>query len=124
MLGEHKGFTETHQVAVDVSGLGGGAPAAEKLEQANIILNKNMLPWDTPDMIKNPSGLRIGVQEVTRIGMKEEEMREIAQFMARVLLKEEEPAKVSKDVIEFRKQFQKVHYTFPVEPRLLEKLML
>ena len=124
VLGEHKGFTETHQVAVDVSGLGGGAPAAEKLEQANIILNKNMLPWDTPDMIKNPSGLRIGVQEVTRIGMKEEEMREIARFMARVLLKKEELTKVRKDVIEFRKQFQKVHYTFPVEPELLGKLLL
>ena len=38
---EHKGFTESHQVVIDVSKIGGGTTIAEKLESANIILNKN-----------------------------------------------------------------------------------
>jgi len=114
VLCEDKGFTQSHQVVVDVRDLGGGAKAAELLEQANIILNKNLLPYDPPDAIKNPSGLRIGVQEMTRFGMKESEMEVIAEFFERVLIKREDPAKVRKDVIEFRSHFTEVKYTFDI----------
>ncbi len=125
VLGEGYGFTETHQVLVDVREQGGGAYSAERLEEANIIVNKNMLPWDTPDMIKNPSGLRIGVQELTRIGMREDEMIQVAQFFEKVLIKKEDPAEVRKEVVEFRKNFQEVHYTFKVDTReLADKLSL
>lgn len=122
VLGENKGFTQTHQVAVDVSALGGGAFAAKALEEANIIVNKNMLPWDTPDMIKNPSGLRIGVQEITRIGMKEDDMEIIASFFERVLIKKEDPMSVKKDVIEFRKQFNEITYAFNLTKEQYDKL--
>ncbi len=124
VLAPHKGFTETHQVAVDVSELGGGAPVAEKLEEANIILNKNMLPWDTPDKIKNPSGIRIGVQEVTRLGMKEGEMEEIAELMYRVVLRGEDPAAVRKRVVELRSRFTEVKYTFPLAKDVINRLRL
>jgi len=115
VLCEDKGFTRSHQVVVDVRNLGGGAKAAELLEQANIILNKNLLPYDPPDAIKNPSGLRIGVQEMTRFGMKESEMEVIAEFFERVLIKGEDPSKVRKDVIEFRSRFTEVKYTFDID---------
>ncbi len=110
VLCEHKGFTESHQIAVDVRGYGGGDAVAKKLEKANIITNKNMLSFDkTP---KEPSGIRLGVQELTRIGMKESEMREIASFIRRVVIEEEDENKIKEEVIELRKGFQQAQYCF------------
>jgi len=45
VLCENKGFTESHQVVADVSDIGGGTKVAEAFEKANIIINKNLLPW-------------------------------------------------------------------------------
>ena len=114
VIGEGKGYTKSHQVIVDVSELheAGGGWAAPLLEEAGIILNKNLLPWDPLEKVNTPSGLRIGVQEMTRVGMMEDDMKEIARFMRRTLLDKEDPKKVEKDVFEFRKQFQKVYYSF------------
>ncbi len=111
VIGEHLGYTRSHQVLVDVRDLGRGAKAAKLLEEANIIVNKNLLPWDPPEAVKDPSGLRLGVQEMTRFGMGRDEMKQIAELIARVLIKKEEPEKVRKDVIEFRKNYVKVRYT-------------
>jgi glycine hydroxymethyltransferase len=74
------GFTRSHQIAVDVSGFGGGVAVALRLEERDIIVNYNMLPGDQDP--RNPSGLRVGVQEMTRFGMKEAEMGELAALMA------------------------------------------
>lgn len=112
VVGEALGFTKSHQVAVDVSSCGGGAHAAKLLEEANIIVNKNMLPWDSPESVNDPSGLRMGTQEMTRYGMREGDMEELALFMKRVLLDKEDPALVKKDVTDFRKQFLRVGYAF------------
>ena len=60
----------------------------------------------------HPSGIRIGVPETTRLGMKESEMKEIAKFIKRVIVEKQDPAIVRNDVADFRKQFQKVHYAF------------
>lgn len=111
VIGEQLGYTRSHQVLVDVRDLGGGAKAAKLLEDANIIVNKNLLPWDPPEAVKDPSGLRLGVQEMTRFGMGRDEMKVIAEFMARVLLKGEEPEKVRRDVVEFRGNYLRVQYT-------------
>jgi glycine hydroxymethyltransferase len=73
------GFTRSHQIAVDVSGFGGGVTAARRLEEQDIIVNYNMLPGDQDP--RSPSGLRVGVQEMTRFGMKEAEMGELATLM-------------------------------------------
>ena len=54
----------------------------------------------------------MGSIEVTRLGMREEEMETIADFMARVLIEKEAPAKVLEDVIEFRQSYQKLYYCF------------
>jgi glycine hydroxymethyltransferase len=114
VIGEDKGYTKSHQVIVDVSDLheAAGGWAAPLLEQAGIILNKNLLPWDPLEKVNTPSGLRIGVQEMTRVGMMEDDMKEIAHFFKRVLIDREDPKKVEKDVFEFRRQFQKVYYSF------------
>jgi len=127
VVAENKGYTMSHQVVVDVKELGGGAKAAKLLEEANIILNKNMLPWDRPEDIKNPSGLRIGVQEVTRWGMKEDDMKVIAEFMKKVIIDRKDPKEVGKEVIEFRKNYLEIHYALKItgdEEKELLKLML
>ena len=112
VLCEHKGFTKSHQVVVDVSGIGGGRKLAESFEEANIIINKNLLPWDSLKKTGNPSGIRIGVQEVTKVGMKESEMKEIAELMKKIALDDEKPEKVKEEVLSLKENFSKVHYCF------------
>jgi len=112
VLCEHKGFTESHQIAVNVIKYGGGAEVAEKLEDGGIILNKNLLPGDKDPA--DPTGIRLGVQELTRLGMKESEMKEIASLIERVVRAEADAdvRKVKEEVLELRKGFQDVGYCF------------
>jgi glycine hydroxymethyltransferase len=110
VLCEHLGFTESHTIVVDVEEFQGGAKVAKDLESANIILNKNLLPWDSNPV--KPCGIRIGSQELTRIGMKENEMREVAELIARVVVKGEPPETVKASVVELKRQYTKVHYCF------------
>jgi len=114
VLGEHKGFTESHVVLIDITKHGDGGTIEEQLEKANIIINRNLLPWDIKEgrHFMHPGGIRLGTSEVTRLGMKESEMVEIAEFIKRVVIDKEDVAKVKKDVAEFRKNYQKVHYCF------------
>jgi glycine hydroxymethyltransferase len=104
-----RGFTRSHAIALDVTQFGGGKDCAQLLEDANIICNKNMLPSDTSSV--RPSGLRLGTQELTRTGMKESEMKEVAKLIARVL-KKEDPKKVKEDVKALKKDFTTIKYCF------------
>jgi glycine hydroxymethyltransferase len=106
---EHLGFTESHQIVVGV-GEGKGKWAAENLEKAGIIVNMNMIPGDTKPL--SPSGLRIGVQELTRIGVKENDMKDVARFFKKVLIDKAEPEDVNHEVAGFRKGFNIIHYCF------------
>jgi len=119
---EHLGFTKSHMFVIDVRSLGGGAKSATLLEQANIIVNKNLLPWDPPEAVKDPSGIRLGTPEMTRLGMKEGDFKEVAKFMREVLIDGRPPEEVRKKVIEFRKNFVEVKYGFSVPRELEEKL--
>lgn len=110
VLAEKYGFTESHTLATDVSAQGGGASVALALEKANIITNKNLLPWDTSPV--KPSGVRLGTQELTRLGMREPQMREVASLFARVAVKGEAPEKVAADAASLRQQFNTVHFCF------------
>ncbi len=110
VLAEKHGFTESHALAVDVASLGGGAAVSLAFEKANIITNKNLLPWDTSSV--KPNGVRVGTQELTRLGMREVQMAEVAELMARVAIKKEAPERVAADVAELRKDFNTVHYCF------------
>lgn len=109
VLGKEYGFTESHQILFKV-GKEQGKWAAEELEKTGIIANMNMVPGDEHPM--RPSGIRLGVQELTRLGMKEGEMEKIASFFRKLLLDKEEASKVRKDVVEFKKNYRKIHYCF------------
>jgi glycine hydroxymethyltransferase len=114
VLGEKRGYTESHQLAVDVSKFGDGGTIEKELEKANIILNRQLLPGDIKSgkHYMHPSGVRIGVPEVTRLGMKESEMKEIASFIKQIVINKADPKQVANSVSRFREQFQKVQYAF------------
>ncbi|MFA5772350.1 MAG: serine hydroxymethyltransferase [Thermoplasmata archaeon] len=110
VLCPHLGFTKSHALAVNVSKHGGGKLVSDNLERANIIANKNMLHGDTKPM--TPSGIRLGTQELTRIGLKEKDMKDVAKLLKKVIIDQKDPNVVKKEVTEFRKGFKKIHYCF------------
>jgi len=79
------GGTDNHLMLVDLSPLGiTGKEAETWLDAAYITVNKNGIPFDK----KSPfitSGIRVGSPAVTTRGMKEAEMRQIAEFIVEVL---------------------------------------
>ncbi len=110
------GFTESHQVIVDVKEHGGGQKVARRMAQCNVICNKMALPNDSSDdATHNPSGIRLGVQELTRWGMKEEEMDAVAEFYKRIIIDREPVEKVKVDIMAYKAQYPDIHYCFPVE---------
>jgi len=114
VLGKKKGFTRSHLLIVDVSKIAYGSNIERLLEDSNIILNRNLLPYDIKfgRHFDTTGGIRLGVQECTRLGMKTAEMKQIAEFIERVVIKKEDPNRVRTDVVEFRKSFQNVHFAF------------
>ena len=112
VLGEKKGFTKSHQIAVDVRDYGGGKKVAESLEEANIILNKNLLPNDDQQNRENPSGIRIGFQDVTRRGFKEGDIKYLCDLILSVIKGKRNPSEVRKDTITLRQNFKGIMYGF------------
>lgn len=119
VLCPEKGFTESHMAIFNVREMGGAHAAGELLEMANIITELSGIPG--VDTLKENlyaaedgiiSGLRVGGGENTRMGMGVSEMKEIASFIERVLIKKESPSSVREDVIAFKKGFDKIHYCF------------
>jgi glycine hydroxymethyltransferase len=109
--GKAFGCTETHQVAVNVRDFRGGEKVSKTLEINDIILNMNMLPHEPLKNHDRPDGIRIGVQEMTRVGMGEEEMGRIAELMKECIM---DKKSVKEEVNRFRSDFQDVHYSYDV----------
>lgn len=113
VLCEDQGFTQSHQVVMDVSNLGKASQFAKDLESNNIILNKNLLPWDDVNRTENPSGIRVGTQEITRRGLKESQMNEVAEYIKMVVMDSKD---VKEEVKEFMSPYSNVHYSFQETP--------
>jgi aminomethyltransferase len=101
------GYTETHQVIVRV-GYGKGPVVAERLEENNIIVNYQAAPDD--EAFTAASCLRMGVQEMTRFGMKEKDFAQLAEYMSEVILR---GRSVAKEITQFRKRFTEMKYCLP-----------
>ncbi len=112
VLAEGRNYTASHQVLTRHGEIdsGAGANAAQLLEDAGIITNMNMLPGDTKAL--TPSGLRLGVQELTRVGMGRNEMAEVARLFAKVLIEGEDPKKIKQEVNNLKADFQIIRYCF------------
>ena len=104
------GGTDNHLMLVDVMSKGRtGMEVQELLDMANITANKNTIPFDTQS-VKLTSGMRFGTPAVTTRGMKEPEMAQIAQMIAR-LIDEGEGA-----VAQVKEQTIELCRTFPLYP--------
>jgi glycine hydroxymethyltransferase len=105
-----RGFTASHQVAVRVAKEGGGDACAKALETAGIVVNKNLLPGDKSP--KLPEGLRLGSQELTRVGMGASEMDQVAELIHRLLHKGAKAEEVSAAAAELKSGFTTLKYCF------------
>ena len=109
---EDLGYTKSHQVAMNTVDVKRPAILAKELEENNVILNKNLIPGDMQDDSDDPSGIRIGVQEITRRGMKEDEMNDVAHFIKRVAFDDDN---IKEEVTEYMNEYTKIHYAFKVD---------
>ncbi|MDQ6660593.1 MAG: aminotransferase class I/II-fold pyridoxal phosphate-dependent enzyme, partial [Chloroflexota bacterium] len=103
-----RGYTLSHHVALQADDYGGGTAASRHLERANILASGIGLPL--PELLGDYNGLRIGTQEITRWGMRPEDMPVLAALLWRVLVKGELPEAVRPDVFAFRQCFQSLHF--------------
>jgi glycine/serine hydroxymethyltransferase len=121
--GEADGYTTTHQVVLRVKAFGDGKEIASRLEASNIITNYQALPDD--ETFYHPSGIRTGVAEMTRFGMREGDFEALAGLVAEVILK---GRAVADEVAEFRGRFTSMGYclspeqTLELAPGLFESL--
>ena len=114
VLGEKNGFTQSHQAVVNVLDYDDGGKIEADLEKANIIVNRQLIPGDIKAKrhYMHPGGIRLGSSEVTRLGMKESEMREIASFIKQVIVDKKDAKEIANQVTEFRNNYQKTEYCF------------
>ena len=112
VLCSSKGFTRSHQIAVDIRDFGGGKKIAQDLEDANMVLNKNLLPYDDQSNRDNPSGLRVGFQDVTRRGFREGDVKHLCDLMLSVIKGTKTPSEVKPEVAALKKEFSQVKYGF------------
>jgi glycine hydroxymethyltransferase len=102
------GGTDNHLFMVDLRSKGiTGKDATTVLDQVRITVNKNLIPFD-PQPPVTTSGIRIGTPVVTSRGMKEKQMKRIADLMDEAMTRkddENELAKIRKGVEELTREF-------------------
>jgi glycine hydroxymethyltransferase len=104
------GGTDNHLLMVDVRSKGLTGKAAEAaLEKARITVNKNTIPFD-PAKPFVTSGIRIGTPAVTTRGMKEPDMEKIGHFIADVLERPDDAARLAA----IRAEVEKLTAGFPL----------
>jgi len=100
------GYTETHQVVVNV-GYGRGPEMARRLEENNIVCNYQALPDE--EGFTAAGGLRLGVAEMTRFGMGPPDFQTLAGLMADAVLRSRD---VGAEVVALRQGFRELGYCF------------
>ena len=107
------GGTDNHLFLLDLTLKGArGKEAQEKLDQAGITVNKNLIPFDPKSPVL-ASGIRIGTPAVTTRGMKEKEMRLIADFIDRGL-----KASLDGEFKRIKKEVKGLTSKFPLYPKI------
>ncbi len=112
-------FTETHQVILRFD-YAKGIEVAHRLEANNIVVNYQAIPGD--ETFTASSGVRMGVQEMTRFGMTEPDFQELAGYMADIVLAGRDcPETISR----FRSRFTEMKYCLSEEQAtpLIEALL-
>lgn len=114
VLGEKQNYTRSHQVAVDVLDHSDGGTVEADLEKANIIVNRQLIPGDIKAGRNyfHPGGIRLGVSEITRLGMGRDQMLQIADLLRQVVIDKKDPINIRDMVKELRQNYQTIHYCF------------
>ena len=108
------GGTDNHLILMDVKHSGfTGKEAEQLLEEAGITANKNTIPFDTESPFVT-SGIRLGTAALTTRGMKEAEMKKIASYMARILVKE------NAELADIQREIWDLAGSFPLYAHFLE----
>ena len=89
------GYTESHQVMLDITDPREIEDFTKRLESANLIVDR---------------GIRLGTNELTRRGFKEEDFEHVAGLLSEIY-ERADLAKVRKESIKLRKEFNEIHYT-------------
>lgn len=113
VVGERHGYTESHMLVIDVSKMGGSYVAGKDLEKAGITGTPSGIPGKDKVLYGGKiSGIRFGPEESVRLGMGVSEMDQAAEFVTRALIKREDARKIARDIAEFRREYQDMHYSF------------
>jgi len=100
--------TDNHLILIDLRNKKiSGKEAQNRLEKAGIIVNKNSIPYD-PNPPFNPSGIRLGTPAITTRGMKEKEMKKIAQWISMAINNKS-------SIKEIRKKVKEICLRFPIK---------
>ena len=89
------GYTESHQVMLDITDPREIEDFTKRLESANLIVDR---------------GIRLGTNELTRRGFKEDDFEHVAGLLSEIY-ERADLAKVRKESIKLRKEFNEIHYT-------------
>ena len=104
------GGTDTHFVLVDLSSKNISGKKAEKiLEKAGITVNKNMVPFDSKSPMVT-SGIRLGTPALTTMGMKENEMKVVANLINTVLENPNDESIIKR----IRQEIKELLLSFPI----------
>ncbi len=103
VLEPERGFTANHQLFVDLRPIGSGPSVLDRLIRANISANRTIA-------FEHLDALRIGVQEVTRYGFDENDLRKVSRLLIRVVLENERPDAVRQDVVRLVRSRRAIHY--------------
>ena len=102
-----RGFTGSHQFAIEAVRYGGGQAVSKKLRKAGFLACGIGLP--TAPVKGDMNGLRIGTPELVRFGVSEKDASKLAALIAEAL-DTDEPERLAPDVAELRSTFDKLHF--------------
>ena len=107
VFAKSKGFTHSHQFAIEAAAYGGGQTASKKLRQAGFLACGIGLPIEPIQGDLN--GLRIGTPELARWGVTAEHVPKLASLLARALTTND-PSSLATEVKAYRGEFQELHF--------------
>ncbi len=107
VFGKERGFTNSHQFAVEAAPFGGGQTASKTLRKAGFLACGIGLPIE--EVPGDMNGLRIGTPELVRWGVTPDHAPELARLIA-AALRANDPATLAAEVATFRRDFQTLHY--------------
>ena len=108
------GGSDNHLLLVDLNNKDiTGKDAEEILESAGLTVNKNAVPFDTQSRFVT-GGIRVGTPAVTSRGLKEREMKQIAEWMNRAIVNRGDEQEIKK----IRSEVRELCERFPIYPHL------